>query len=140
MTNIQPYISTDFFLAIPVYRDPATDLYTLYCRSSLPGILAKQQRRVIIIDQIEKLLANHLCLQTGQFSIRNDYWLETSLEHSVTALLVDLSIRPNQPEDFITFPEALRQMAKDQTRLIFLKAWQVLSGCAAERITVVTDN
>lgn len=140
MTNLQPYISTDFFLIIPVYRNPATDLYTLYCRSSLPGILARQQRRVIVVDQIGKLLAKYLCLRMGQFSIRDDFWLETSLEQSVTALLVDLSIAPNQLEDFITFPEALRRMTKDRSRLIFLKAWQVLSGSATEKIKAIADD
>ena len=136
----RPYLSTDFFLVIPIYRDPVANLYTLYCRTSLPGILARQRRRVIIIEQIEQLLAKHLSLQTGQFSIRNDFWLETSLEDSVTALLVDLSVTPHQPADFITFPQALQQMAKDRSRLIFLKAWQVLSGCAEEKITAITDD
>ena len=136
MTNVQPYISTDFFLIIPVYHNPITNLYTLYCRSSLPGILARQQRRVIIVDQIGKLLAKYLCLQTGQFSIRDDFWLETLLEHSVTALLVDLSVAPDQLENFITFPEALRRMTKDRSRLIFLKAWQVLSGSAEEKVII----
>lgn len=140
MTNVQPYISTDFFLIIPVYRNPITDLYTLYCRSSLPGILARQQRRVIVVDQIGKLLAKYLCLQTGQFSIRDDFWLETSLEHSVTALLVDLSVAPDQLKDFITFPEALRRMTKDRSRLIFLKAWQVLSGCVEEKVKTFVDD
>ena len=136
----RPYLSTDFFLVIPIYRNPTTNLYTLYCRSNLPGILARQRRRVIITEQIEQLLAQHLSLQTGQFLIRDDFWLETSLEDSVTALLVDLSVTPNQPTDFITFPQALQQMAQDRSRLIFLKAWQVLSGCAEEKITAITDN
>lgn len=140
MTNTQAYISTDFFLVIPVYRDPTTNLYTVYCRSSLPGILARQQRRVIIVEQIGRLLAKYLQLQTGQFSIRDDFWLETSLDQSITAILVDLSTRPQQPEAFITFPEALRKMVKNRSRLIFLKAWQVLAGSAQEEIKVVADN
>lgn len=134
------YPNAEHILIIPVRKD-VRGIFSLYMsHAQKPGILFKSRPRVILNDQIQSQLQTHI----GHCQVQEmDFWEKTRIQElEVTAVMVMITgtLSESLTASFCNFPQALRQMAGNRDRLIFLKAWQFLAGSKDASIKVITPK
>lgn len=114
-----------------------------------PGVIFEPKPLLPIVEQITSLLRTHDEFQADslQFQVRSNYSDELTLNDGTAATLYIATAAA--PEKSLTgmnggpeslwrpIPEILRAMPQNRSRLVYLRAWQVLLGALEEGVKAV---
>ena len=97
----------------------------------VPGVFLKVQARTPIHDQLVQSLQRYWPeLSGGQLDVVQEFSESFTADdqHQVTLYLATLADKWQAAARWASFPDLLKSMAHNRSRLPYLKAWQVLAG------------